>query len=437
MLNGLRNLFGRSKASIGSKSNHNMIVQNSKVDNLVLCTNTVDMIKTLGDMKAYDAIQKQAKDFMSAIKQTHPLYPVFSATHDNQLNALVSTPETSDAFKQYPKRIKGKYRIDYGKYPHMDKSETPWEYAYRTQTTVELETLAYQEYLGDIEDPFPMIKYVDGMKMVIGAPEFPPAVKAVISSGSVSIPFEIRRLPWMEYGQMCFGSVSGEGGLNIRIVAYKDFKKTDIRFTKEQGISLGMQLRREQLFEAMNVTKQFSIAIGGLPLLIAPISETELNTEMFRSAKPLIQYFESLMKIEERLNCTFEPIGGDILFDDYRTALILAASLDEKWHQIKTDFDNEIRFDYDRIPDNISDIESDFSQLAVAGKVLSISLQGVRFTVDRYVIIYTDARINNLASIIKNKKKRRKDILITFRPKEGCEYFYKYCRFEGIKVATA
>lgn len=434
MFNCLRNIFGKSKASIGRNSNHNTIVQNSEIINPIICTNSVDMIKTLGNMKAYDAIQQQAQDFLSAVKQSHPLYPVFSATHDNQLNALVSTPETADAFKRYPKKIKGTFRMDYTKYPHMDRAETPWEYAYRTQTSVELETTAYQEYLGDIKDPFPVTRYADGMTMIIGAPEFPPAVRAVISSGDVSISCEIRRKPWMEYGQMCFGTVSGECGLNVRIVAYRDFKKTDINFTKEQGIDLRTQLQREKLLAAMDTTKKFSITIGDSPLLTAPLTEADLSAEIFRSAKHLIQYYESLLKIEEILHCTFDPVDGDALFDDYRAALILASSLDEKWHRIKTDFDNEIRCDYDRIPDDISDVNFDTSQLAVEGKVLKITLQGVQFTADRYIIFYQGARINNLDSIMKNKRKRRKNILMTFRPEEGKEYFYKYCRIDGIKV---
>lgn len=74
---------------------------------------------------------------ISAAKKTHPLFPTFSASVDSKLNKLVSTPEIEDAFKKYPKSFKGVFEIDYSKYPNINRNETPWEYAYRTQTPID------------------------------------------------------------------------------------------------------------------------------------------------------------------------------------------------------------------------------------------------------------------------------------------------------------
>lgn len=428
------NLFGKSKASIGRKSNYNSIVQNSNISNLIMCSSNTNMIGTLGNLGAYDEIQKQVQDVLSAAKKTHPLYPVFSATYDKELGALVSTPETEDAFKQYPKTIKGTFIRDDTKYPHMNKNEMPWEYAYRTQTMVEMKTTAYQEYLGDNEDPYPTFKYAEGMKIFISAPEFPPAVDATISAGEISIPFQLRRKPWLEYDELCFGSVSGECGLHIKIITYQANKKAMVTFSKAWEGNLKTQLQRERLLEAIGQTKQFSIAVDGYHLLTYAITEDELGHAMFRAAKLMAQYYECLLNIEKILQCKFDTKIGDITWDDYRKALIISDSLTQKWHRFKMSFDNEIRCDYDHIPDDLTDINYETSGLAMIEKNLDFDLHGLKFSVNQSVVLYQGAKLNNLESVLKNIKKRRKGILMTFRPENGDDHFFKYCRFDGITV---
>lgn len=426
-------LFSSNKALIAKNSNGNIIVQDSIIQNPVLC-NGPDMMKTLGELGRYDIIQRQTMDVLSAASRTHPLYPVFSAKPNKELNRLVSTPETDDAFKQYPKRIKGTFLIDYKRYPHMDKSETPWEYAYRTQTTIELETTAYQEYLGDVKDPFPITEYADGMVTVIGAPEFPPAVEATITSGEISVPILLRRKPCLEYGKMMFGTVSDGQGFDFNITLYKNVEKADFKITKVPGCDLLTQLQREKLIVEMSKTKHLTVAIGASPLVDASFKEDELAADMFKVAPYMVRYLESLLFIEKYASCKFDLMLGDVFENDYRTALILASSLEGKWYKLKTDFDDEIRCDYDHIPDDFADNTKPQSEFVIEGKVLSISLQGQRFCADKYIIVYRDARINNIASVIKNCRKKRKNILLTFRPADGKESFIKYCRFEGIKA---
>lgn len=429
-----RSIFNRNKATIGKNSNQNTILQNSVVSNPIFCTTNSELLKALGSAKAYDAIQHHAQDYFASLKQTHPLYPVFSATPSKNFDSLVSTPETEDAFKLYPKKIKGEFLLDYNKYPHLNKNETPWEYAYRTQSYIELETTAYQEYLGDIEDPFPNIKYTDGMKMIIGFPEFPPAVDAVISSGDITVPFLMRRKPWMEYGQMCFGTVSGECGLNIKIIAFKDTHQTEIKISKEQGLEFDVLLQREQLLSAMLETKKFSISVNGSHLVTVPIEEESLNADMFQAAKFLVRYYDTMLSIEDILHCRFDRRITDVSFDDFRAASIILSSLREKWYRMELDFDDELRCDYDHIPNEIQNTDFDISQWAITVHVLGINLHGLKLKADSYSIIYDHAKINNIQSVLGNIKRHRKNILITFRPLAGRNKFDKYCRLEGIGV---
>lgn len=419
------------KAHIGRKSSGNTIIQGSELHNPVFLSNTADLIRTFGDIGQYEAVEKLTIDTLSAVSRVHPLYPDFSAKPDSDMQRLISTPETEDAFQKYPKRIKGTYRLDYSKYPYMDKSETPWEYAYRTQTKVELQTTAYQEYLGDVVDPFPVTRYADGMITVIGAPEFPPAVEAIIASGEISLTTKLRRKPCMEYGKMIFGSTSEDCGFEFELVVYKDQERTDCTITKMPGCDLFTQLQRERLIVEMSKTKHLSVSVEQVPLMDVSFKENELSADMFRLAPYMVRYLESLMLIEERTNCRFDLTDDDILEDDYRTALILATSLDGKWTKEKSEFDNDVRCDYDHISDDLVGNSTDKSEIVIVGKELDISLQGQRFFADKYIIVYKDAKINNLASVQKNQKNRKKNILFTFKPIQGKEFFTSFIALKG------
>lgn len=423
------------KAHIGRKSNGNTIIQGSELHNPVFLSNTSDLIKTFGDLGQYETVEKLAMDTLSAVSSVHPLYPDFSAKPDSEMHRLLSTPETEDAFQKYPKRIKGTYRLDYSKYPYMDKSESPWEYAYRTQTKVELQTTAYQEYLGNIVDPFPITKYADGMITIIGAPAFPPAVDATIVSGEVRVQIKLRRKPCMEYGTMMFGTENPDDqGFNFNLTAYKGLEKTDVKITKVPGCALNVQLLREKLINEIRSTRSFSVYIGESVLVKATFTDNDLSAEMFAVAPRMIEYLENLIAIETYTGCQFDLSIGDVTLDDFRTAYILASSIDGKWHRIKMDYDDDIRCDYKNIPEDITADAEDSSDKVIEGKVLSISLQGQQFSADRYIILYHDARIDNVVEIIKKRKQRKEEIPMIFRPAEGKAFFYKYCKFEGIHL---
>ena len=235
---------------------------------------------------------------------------------------------------------------------------------------------------------------------------------------------------------MIFGTVSDERGFEFNLTAYKDLKKTDFKITKVSGCELLTQLQREKLIVEMSKTKHITITIGSSQLVDASFKEDELAADMFKVAPYMVRYLESLLTIEEHTSCVFDFTIGDVFDHDYRTALMLALSLEGKWYMTKTDFDGEIRCDYDHIPDDFADDPKSQSEIIIEGKVPSISLQGQRFSADKYIVVYKDARINNVASVVKNCKKKKKNILITFRPAHGKDVFYKYCRFDGIKVLS-
>lgn len=425
--------FGKSnKVSISHKSDNNIVIQDSTISNPVICNGDLEMIEMLGKCGRYDMIQKRFIDYLAVTSKTHPLYPAFSAKPDNGLHRLVSTPETEDAFKQFPKRIEGTFHIDYEKYPDMNKFESLWEYAYRTQTSLELETTAYQEYLGDIKDPFPAVEFTDGMITVISPPEFPPAVCATISSGEISIPISLRRRPCMEYGKMVFGGLAENCEFDFEFTTFSDKKRTDFTITKIPGADLLAHLQRERLLVEMSKTKHLTVKVEPDIVMDFPLSNDGLSADIIKIAPYIASYLDSLRIIENHTSCKFDLTIGKISLDDYQTALIMAASLEGKWHRTAARFDNEFRCDYNHISDNISDER----EHVIETTECKISLQGQNFSADKYTAVYKEARIDNFAFIQKKRKKRKKKIPIIFKPIEGKDVFYKFCRIEGIHLVT-
>lgn len=425
----LKDVLKRSTALIGKNSNNNTVIQNS---NIYIGNPTSEVINTLSGLGQYGAIQQHYSDYLSIIKQSHPLYPIFSASPSKTVDKLVSTPETKDAFEKFPKTIKGTFKIDYTKYPYMDKSETPWEYAYRTQTEVELETTAYQEYLGDIPDPFPNAEYRDGMVTVIGYNEFPKAMEGNIVSGEVVIPILIRRKPCLEYGKMIVGTIPNGCGFELNITSYKDEIGTDFTITNIQNCDLNTRLLRERLYSEFLRTKQMSITVGDEALIDYTFSDDELKNVFFLNAPVIARHIECLLIIEKHMECKFEISNKGFTQDDYETAMVLASSLEGKWYRENVDFDNSIRCDFDKIPEGIDS----FEQISFTNSVDEISLHGKLFSAEKIIIVYQGARLNNIKSVVKNKEKRKKAILLTFRPVEGKEMFSKYFKFENIRLKT-
>lgn len=426
-----------NRATATQNGDHNIIIQNSSLNQPVFCSGGLEMVQVLGALGQYDTIQEYVTGMLSAVNRLHPLQPDFGVKVDERLQKLVSTPETEDALKKYPKRIKSTVRVNYQKYPYMDRSETPWEYAYRTQTPVELETTAYQEFLGDMEDPFPVHKYEDGMVSVIKAPEFPPAICAQLSAGEVSIPISLRRQPCMEYGALLFGTTpDAHCGFSLKITTRKDSPQTNATFEKAEESDLSTQLQRERFLVEVGKTRKMKITAGTGLLFEASLSEEEAKADIFQTAPYMVQYLKNLLTIEKYTACKFDPPRGGIPINDYMTALVMAASLAGKWQEFKMEFDRGIRCDYDRISDDFQEGTSGLTEIVIEAEDVRISLQGQDFSAEQYHIVYRDAKLHNLQSVQKRRKGKKKNILLTFCPAEGKKNFRKFCRFEGIQLCS-
>lgn len=425
--------FRRNKAVISPESNNNTIVQDCVVNNPVIITPEVNVIEVLGGMGKYEQIQNMAINFFNSAEKVHPLYPEFVAKFEPNLKRLISTPETADVLERYPRTIKGRCRIDYSKYPNMNKAETPWDYAYRTQTEVEMQTSAYKEYLGEIEDPFPILTYTEGMKTIIGPPEFPEPTEAVIKSGDISIPFLLRRLPHPEYKKLMLGNVSYDNGLDIRIVIDEETEENKVTFTRNDGIDLEIQLKREQLLRNIKETRKVQILVCDEELMEGDFETEELNSEFFVSAAYLEQYLSNLIVIEQEMNCHFDRKLGMINPEQFLTVAIMARSLKNSWYATRLNFDDEVRCDFDHIKGNLDKVDSE--SFAAEINLNQVTIHGICFAIEKYIIVYKGAKINNLSSVKKNILNKRKSILFTMKPLDGSESFIKYARFDGIKLS--
>lgn len=429
-----KELFSKSKSYIGDNANGNNVFQNNTFNNpTIVAGSSNDMIKMLAEADKYDLIQDMISSQLSDVRTIHPLYPDFSAKVDSELNKLVSTPETEEALKKYPKIIKGTWDIDYSKYPYMNKAETPWEYAYRTQTIVELKVESYQEYLGDTKDPYPAMTYADGVVTVIEPPEFPKAFDAKIHSGDVEIPIQLRRVPCMEYNKVILRNVSSHNILDFEIIL--DKSNSDIKFNINRVLSdnLNQQLLVEKLLCNIYNLRNIILTIDGKELINSTIASSDLEKDILKNAPFFKKYIESLLTIERLTKCHFNPNIKSITNDEYQIAIIMSESLEGRWRLSKKEFD-KIRCNYDCIDNNIIEHSKSINQLYSILNSLSVHLQGVYFSIEKYTSVYKNIKINNSNSVEKNIKRKKKNILITLKPDDNRKAFDNYEQFEGISL---
>ena len=426
-----KSLF-KAKSKIDKNSNNNTVIQNSTVNGPIIVSNsTEDLISILGKTGNYETIQDVVGKALSQVATVHPLQPDFSAKYDYKINRLVSTPETKEAFDKYPKIIKGTFIVDYSKFPFMHKDETPFEYAYRTQEKVEMETTAYKEYLGDIEDPFPTTTYRDGMITVVEPPEFPQAVKAEITSGNVSVPIMLRRLPCKDYGKLVLGNVSENPILDVTITHSEDQHLINLKNTRDADLET--QLLREKLLANIYLTKELAIYVEGIKLIHSKLNDKELENDIFRVAPRLSQLIENIIIVQKETGCVFEKLPNTFSRDECLLAQILAVSLKNNYVKEELVFDDQLRIDYDKIPSDFFETEEHINIVAEK-KNDEIELFGVTFSIEKMLIVYSDAIINNEMSVKKNVSKKRKRILITIKPKKDKKTFSKYYKFEGLNI---
>lgn len=425
--------------NVGDNSNKNTFYQGNTVNgdvtqNIYNFLSIDSVIDSLANANQYDAIQAIAAGCFSAFSKRHPLYPDYTAKFDSELQRLVSSPANEEAIKKYPRSIRGTANIDRSQCVGIDDSETPLEYAYRTQTALDIDVESMNEYLGDEIDPYPQEKIEGILCAKIMPPEFPEAVEARLEAGDVSIPFMLRRVPRQEFGKLVFCNTTFEQGFDVTLTKYKD-NPHNITITKTYEADLNSQLLREKLFINISQSHQIKLIINN-DSLIFPYSEDDLNNLIFKNAYAWADYIQKLIIIEEKTGCVFNRQFSTLSSSTNRMAHIMANSLMDYWTEEKLDFDDEIRCNYDGFSENVLNDEH-VTVLSSEMKDLNITIQGVNFVASKMYIVYKNAKVNNLSSIRKSVKKKRNDILVTLRPMKGYDKFIKKTKLIEIKVSDS
>ena len=393
----MKNLVKKYTAKIEKNSSNNTIIQGSKMNNLnFLIENDEEIMKLMSDTNNFDMIQKITKSRLSKAEKTHPLYPHFHAKYDSNLEKLVSTPETKEAIQKYPKHIKGSVIINRNKYPHLNPNETIWEYMYRTQTTLELETTAYKEYLGDMEDPFPTNTFQEGMITKIVPHEFPKAEPIQLICGDISLNMMIRRIPCMEYKEYSFICTTDFYGFELVITINDNNNTSSFNLTKKGKATLQNQLLREKFINNIK-TYPFSILLRGQTIIKTKITEKEKNNDLFMMAPILILYIENLIFIENSLDCKFDSNTECIDECSPFVAFLIATSLKNKWVLEQKNFDDTFRVKPKEIPQEI--LENNLCGKEIYSYIEDgvIELNGITFSVDKYSICYKNAQAKKLS----------------------------------------
>ena len=434
MLKGILNRF-KAKSKIGNNSNNNQVYQNSNVNvNNIAFYDQQRLLGVLKDTKAFDAVQKLTKQYFEDVKQTHPLYPEFSARFNSNLERLISNPETDDALKKYPKKFKSTLKLDFNKYPYMDKNETPWEYAYRTQTPIELETLAYKEYLGDIEDPFPAMEYQEGLMSRIDPPPFPPAKLAKIICGDGCIQTMLKRVPCMEFGKWKFENESDNTPFGLSFTIDISTLKCAVTFSRNYDCKLKQQLARERLLNNLR-NHSLRIIIEEQEALKTSIDDEWKESEFLTITPAMLNLLEKLVFIEDQLHFEFKE-GRITEIDEeiQRVWIPLLVNSIKGTYSVQQLASDSFRSNYYTIEKTIH-LEKDKDYL-LEGEIKDfyIDILGTRIMSDKYTMVYKNARINNKDSVKKRIKKKDDRILISLKPLYKDKLIEKYTILHGLRI---
>jgi len=430
---------------LGKESNNNVVYQNSTINydasNNVTINNIYNIndptlaIESLKLTKNYSAIQS----LYSEIVASHPLYPHFEATPmSGNIHKLISDPKTEEAMSKYPKNIKVSFTLDENKYPNYDKAENPWEYAYRMQTPVEVVTSEYKEYLGDQEDPFPVVEYSDGMIMKIVAPPFPPAQPLLLKAGSISIEILVERKPTIENGSYLIESVdTQESAMHFSLYLAKNRKST-FSIKKFSTAPLEKILEVEFLFQEMKSTQKLSGFIVNSLLFETSLSKDILSEPAFNSNSSLINFIQNLIELQNHFKCEFKTSLKEITLDDYILSMVMVHSLKNEWYRYNKRSEQKLRVSYDKIDASgikaIVNGDSNVNGTVAELKNAVFDLSGINFACDSYFMVYENALLNNINSVNKNIKRRSNNILFSFKPIKNQKYFIKSEILIGLRI---
>lgn len=425
----------KNSIKIGDNSNKNTVFQNCDINNVNVLPGESSMISFLGRAGQYSLVQEYLSQMMATAAEQHPLFPDYSASWDSGMKKLISTPATEAALQRYPKNIKGKLHYNIADYQGFcPEKETIWEYGYRTQKPLTFDAEEYKEYLGDLEDPYPVVSCYDGLKITMVPPPFPSAVQYQLFSDNQSYFTTMQRIPCLEYGKVILQNDETDS-LGLQIIFDTVEKKIRINLSKRKKGTVSQFYARELFLAALAENKKLQIINGSTRVLEWTLKEKNYSDPFFLSAKGYCLYLGVLFEIENRFGCSFSVSLQHIDPDDLMCVRIFNTYLKEpsNWYHESKDFDDGIRVDYNSIPDFLLPDNPDPVRAFRATGIRSFSLHGVEFEVGQFSVVYNNVKINNKSAVRKAIKKRRTNFPITFRPATG-ETFDIYYKFEDVKL---
>ena len=176
------------------------------------------------------------------------------------------------------------------------------------------------------------------------------------------------------------------------------------------------------------------IEIDSSEFLNTAVDQKAFQTDFFKSANIFVKVIEELLFIEEKLSCSFSSKLSTVDDLDYFCILLLSASLKNTWFLQHLLFDDSVRCSYQILSEDI--FKERTEQEGLIGNIpdFHFCILGVNFKADNYTVRYQNARINNEASVKKNIRRKRNDILLTFKPAHGCDYLEKYSILKNVRV---
>ena len=402
--------------SVRIKGDNNRVLQNPVINATGVISN--DTIPFLAEANQYGLIQKYFQRQMKQIQESHPLSNFFSVTpltHGNY-SRLVSTPKTETALLKYPKTVKAKIHVKKSDFPGIGENEPVWEYAYRTQKKIKVDADEYKEFLGEIEDPFPVVEYPDGTVLTIVPPSFPEPKDVTIVSGCYSIEATIQRIPSEIYQEIVFLITPRDTALSVKLVLKENSNATTITISERHSSLVVEILGCIKLLEQISSTRKVEFILDGDALFEMGLTEEQARNDIFQHTDDLVRFLENLSFIQNHFGCKFCYSGEDVQQEDFLQSFVLSASIEGKAlsHSVSGD---EFRTDWDRIPESVfkGDFpDSNVMELIATGGALEFF--GVSFCYEGYVRTYQGAKVNNVKSVKRRVKKRDNNILISLRP---------------------
>ena len=95
---------------------------------------------------------------------------------------------------------------------------------------------------------------------------------------------------------------------------------------------------------------------------------------------------------------------------------------------------NELRVSREHLSRDIYENEGTIQELSGEIHPIAFRLHGKNFRAEKYTVVFSNVKINNLRSVQKNINRKKKTILITIKPANGNEFFWKYSKLQGIEL---